>query len=337
MPPSPALPLWPGVPPHDRAPADALVSRIGGAVLGGPSPPALTPWLLQLSSQPRPLLVVMPGGGYVRLSTVDEGETVCEWLNSIGYHAAVLVYRVLRLHPAPLLDARRAIQLVRQHAHEWGVSSVGVIGFSAGGHLAGHVALSWDAALARRLDSQMREEGDRPASKLARPDAALLAYPVVSAHNTSVVRTGGGSWRCSSFACIGPKAAGRRATLSGRPSERPLRHHGSIATLLGWGADASPLGNESDVSLEDIAHAAASPPPPFFIWHTEDDSVVPSENSEVLVRALRARSFPVEFHLFQGKHLKHGLGMAFKLRHRRDVETGRWPKLAEGWLRRVLP
>lgn len=337
MPPSPALPLWPGVPPHDRAPADALVSRIGGAVLGGPSPPALTPWLLQPSSQPRPLVVVMPGGGYVRLSTVDEGETVCEWLNSIGYHAAVLVYRVLRLHPAPLLDARRAIQLVRQHAHEWGVSGVGVIGFSAGGHLAGHVALSWDAALARWLDSHMREEGDRPASKLARPDAALLAYPVVSAHNTSVVRAGGGSWRCSSFACIGPKAAGRRAKLSGRPSERPLRHHGSIATLLGWGADASPLGNESDVSLEDIARAAASPPPPFFIWHTEDDSVVPSENSEVLVRALRARSFPVEYHLFQGKHLKHGLGMASNLAARRDVETGRWPKLAEGWLRRVLP
>jgi len=76
--------------------------------------PTLTPFLLGVE-RPVPLLIVVPGGGYARLS-LKEGRPVCGWANSLGFHAALLQYRVLRRHPAPLLDARRAVQLVRRSA-----------------------------------------------------------------------------------------------------------------------------------------------------------------------------------------------------------------------------
>jgi acetyl esterase/lipase len=92
-------------------------------------------------------VIVCPGGGYSILAIEHEGTQVCEWLNSLGVTAVLLKYRVpVRAQTPgwePLQDAQRAISLVRRHAQEWGVQPgrVGILGFSAGGHLAVMAAL----------------------------------------------------------------------------------------------------------------------------------------------------------------------------------------------------
>ncbi len=92
-------------------------------------------------------VVVAPGGGYMFLSYAHEGTQVCEWLNSIGVTAVLLKYRTptrdeTPVYEKPVQDAQRSIGLVRHHAVEWGLDPrrVGLLGFSAGGNLLGHLA-----------------------------------------------------------------------------------------------------------------------------------------------------------------------------------------------------
>lgn len=87
---------------------------------------------------PNPIVIVCPGGGYRVLAYDLEGTEVAEWLNSIGVSAAILKYRVPKNREGALQDARRAVQLVREKATEWNIDPkrVGMLGFSAGGHLA---------------------------------------------------------------------------------------------------------------------------------------------------------------------------------------------------------
>jgi len=285
--------------------------------------PLLVPYLN--TSGVRPLIVVMPGGGYVHRA-LSEGRPVCRWLNGKGLHCAVLEYRLLRKHPGPLLDARRAIQLVRYHANAWRVdrSAVGVLGFSAGGHLAGHAALAWDSTDGAKLDERLVKAGDDVSRLSARPDVAVLAYPVVSAHNDSVGVIGAGVHTCSSYACVGRARRGQN---------RPLRHHGSMAVLLGQRLDTT-IPRAAEVSLEDIAATRQTPPPPMFIWHTASDEKVPCANSERLASALLRRSFEAEAFIFTGDSLWHGLGLAFKMRGNHKV--GNWTELCATWLRKHL-
>ncbi|MDP3001259.1 MAG: alpha/beta hydrolase [Bryobacterales bacterium] len=109
-------------------------------------------------------VVVCPGGGYRHLAMDHEGQQVAQWLNSLGIAAFVLKYRLgdRYRHPAPLQDAQRAIRMVRERAAALGVAPnrIGIMGFSAGGHLASTAATHFDAA--------------------SRPDFLILGYPVVS-------------------------------------------------------------------------------------------------------------------------------------------------------------
>lgn len=121
-------------------------------------------------------VVVCPGGSYRTLASDHEGRQVAEWLNTLGVSAFVLQYRVgpRYRHPAPSLDARRAVRLVRAHATEWGVDPhrLGILGFSAGGHLASTVGVHFDGG-----DPGARDPVERMGS---RPDFMVLAYPVIS-------------------------------------------------------------------------------------------------------------------------------------------------------------
>lgn len=134
--------------------------------------------------EPRPAVLVLPGGGYGHLAD-HEAEPVADWLASLGMHAAVLRYRIApHRHPAPLDDATEAMAYLRTGDHGLAIDpgAVGVIGFSAGGHLAG--ALSHAAAFGY------------PATTV--PDFAVLAYPV-----TSLVRQPG---RATAVNLLGPDA-----------------------------------------------------------------------------------------------------------------------------------
>ena len=121
-------------------------------------------------------VIVCPGGGYARLASDHEGRQFGEWLNSLGVSAFVLQYRLgpRYRHPAPLQDAQRAIRLVRARAGEWGVdpARVGILGFSAGGHLASTAATHFDDGRPDAADPVERQG--------SRPDFAVLAYAVVS-------------------------------------------------------------------------------------------------------------------------------------------------------------
>jgi acetyl esterase/lipase len=104
-------------------------------------------------------VVICPGGGYNILAWPKEGLEVAEWFNSIGVTAAVLKYRVPRRDPAaphvePLQDAQRALRLVRHYAKDWNVDPqrVGILGFSAGGHLTAMTGMHWKKAAYDRID-----------------------------------------------------------------------------------------------------------------------------------------------------------------------------------------
>lgn len=110
------------------------------------------------------MLIICPGGGYVRLAIDHEGTDLTDWLNSRGISCVVLKYRMPNGHPeVPLEDSRRAISIVRDRAAEWGVDpqKVGIMGSSAGGHFAATLATLYG-------------EGKY------RPDFQVLLYPVIS-------------------------------------------------------------------------------------------------------------------------------------------------------------
>ncbi len=135
--------------------------------------PLLTPYLPG-SASPTSAIVICPGGGYQRRAD-HEGEPVARWLNPLGVAAFVVDYRVApHRHPAPLLDAQRAIRTVRANAETWNVDPqrVGVLGFSAGGHLAATAATQWDHGDPDHADPVARQG--------CRPDLVILCYPVIS-------------------------------------------------------------------------------------------------------------------------------------------------------------
>ena len=121
-------------------------------------------------------VIVAPGGGYQNLAMNHEGRQVANWLNSVGVTAFVLKYRLgpKYRHPVELGDAQRAIRLVRARAQEFGIlpDRIGMMGFSAGGHLASTAGTHFDAGAAQAPDPI-----DRASS---RPDFLILGYPVIS-------------------------------------------------------------------------------------------------------------------------------------------------------------
>ncbi|OLY94840.1 Acetyl esterase/lipase [Cnuella takakiae] len=125
-------------------------------------------------------VVVCPGGGYGVLAYDWEGTSVAKWLNSKGIAAVVLKYRLpnaksnITPHLTPLMDAKRAIRMVRANAPQWNVQpgKVGVMGFSAGGHLASTLGTHFDAGNKTATDSVERFS--------SRPDFMVLIYPVIT-------------------------------------------------------------------------------------------------------------------------------------------------------------
>src|SRR5712691_12383504 len=110
--------------------------------------PTLTPYFASKEKATGAAVIVCPGGGYTHLAD-HEGRPVAEWLNTLGISAFVLKYRLgpRYHHPAPLQDAARAIRTVRAKAAEWNVDPerIGILGFSAGGHLASTLGTHFDS------------------------------------------------------------------------------------------------------------------------------------------------------------------------------------------------
>ncbi len=137
--------------------------------------PTLTPYLPAKEKATGAAIIVCPGGGYQHLAD-HEGRPVAEWLNSIGITAFVLRYRLgpRYHHPAPLQDAARAIRTVRARAAEWKVDPerLGILGFSAGGHLASTIGTHFALG---------KDDAPDPIERVSsRPNLMILIYPVIT-------------------------------------------------------------------------------------------------------------------------------------------------------------
>lgn len=167
--------------PADGGESTATTIRLweGPAPLAEGKEPADIPTITVYSPDPDKAngaaAVICPGGGYHVLVTSYEGKEVAKWLNSLGVTGIVLHYRVAPYkHPAPMIDVQRAIRMARGKADQFHIDPerIGVVGFSAGGHVASTAA------------THFNDRPIPPADKIdrlsARPDFVILAYPVVS-------------------------------------------------------------------------------------------------------------------------------------------------------------
>jgi len=221
--------------------------------------PTLTPFLPAPAKATGAAMVVCAGGAYGMLASY-EGDDYARWLNDQGIAGYVLKYRLGSAgyrHPRMLEDAARALRLVRFHAAEWKLDPkrIGVIGSSAGGHLASTLLTHFDAGDANAPDSI-----DRMSS---RPDIGVLCYPVITMGE--------------------------------------LTHRGSRDNLLG--------PNPSPQLIDELSNErhVTSNTPPCFIFATDEDPVVPVENSLEFAAALRRAGVPFELHIYQ--HGEHGLAL----------------------------
>ena len=164
-PPVPAgIPLWDGPAPQSHG---IMASDI----------PEIIPILPASTSGPTAAVVICPGGGYGVLMMDYEGTDVARWFADRGVAGFVLRYRLPGQgyrHPVPLLDAQRALRLIRSRAAEWKIdpAKIGIMGFSAGGHLASTLETHFDAG-----DFAATDPIDRVS---CRPNFAVLVYPVIS-------------------------------------------------------------------------------------------------------------------------------------------------------------
>lgn len=123
------------------------------------------------NSKPAPAVIISPGGGYGGLAYNKEGTEVAAWLNTLGITGVVLKYRVPNNREGAFQDIQRAIRLVRHRAAEWNIdrARVGVMGFSAGGHLSARLSVHSGPATYARIDAADDQS--------LRPDFAVLVYP----------------------------------------------------------------------------------------------------------------------------------------------------------------
>jgi acetyl esterase/lipase len=174
------LPLWPeGVPGARPELGPNRVDDEGRTT--NITEPALTVYPAAVDRPNGTAVIICPGGGYVRQSTRREGEQYAQWLGTLGITAFVLTYRQNEFgHPAPLRDVLRAVRLVRSQAARFGVrpDRIGVIGSSAGGHLAATAGTLFDHPLGRT--------GAPLDAVSARPDFLMLLYPVIAMEGPAV-------------------------------------------------------------------------------------------------------------------------------------------------------
>jgi acetyl esterase/lipase len=225
-------------------------------------------------------IVIYPGGGYSVLAIDHEGWQEAMWLNARGIAAIVVKYRVSdhvaanSRFPVPLLDARQALRHTRANATAWGIdpTRIGVMGFSAGGHLASMMLTLTDETLAG-------EAGTGALATSATPNFGILVYPVISMHE-------------------------------------PWGHRGSADNLLAAMSTEQRARYSTD-------HRVTDSTPPTILIATQDDDVVPPQNSIAFYQAMIAHHVPGALHIWERGG--HGFGML----------DGR-PPVAKEWLPTVV-
>jgi acetyl esterase/lipase len=253
------------------------------------------------TDQPRPAVIVCPGGAY--LFTSDrEAEPIALRFLAQGYHAFVLRYSVRTLFPQPMLDLAQAIATVRAHAAEWYLDpdQIAVCGFSAGGHLCASLGVFWNKPFLHEPLGVNAEQ--------IQPNALILGYPVIDLTLVSPV-------------------------LGDIPGEAEpvLIREAMLSATLG---SSQPVQAELDRYRADLHVSSATPPA--FLWHTADDQLVPARNTLLFATALAEHGVPYELHIFD--HGVHGLALADEVTENQgqfiNPPCQIWLELAIKWLKR---
>jgi len=175
------LPLWEGDPPNYRESGEMMKSDTSNIVrLSLVQHPDIPVFLPSKSNATGEAVVICPGGGYQILAYDWEGSDIARWFSSRGIAAMVLKYRLpvsksnIVPHKTPLMDAQRAFRMVRFNAESWNIDpgKIGIMGFSAGGHLA--------STLSTHFDNGDQSNADPVEKMSCRPDFSILVYPVIS-------------------------------------------------------------------------------------------------------------------------------------------------------------
>lgn len=207
-----------------------------------------------------PALLILPGGGYMGLSE-REAEPIALAFAAKGIQCFVLYYSVYpSSYPTQLQEAAAAVDYIRKHSDEYSVmpDQISIIGFSAGGHLAGNYGIEWHKDF---LCEKLKTEKEN-----LRPNGLVLCYGVLSAVENA--------------------------------------HEDSIANLLGDKVGDFELRKR--ISFEKNVKKGLTPPA--FIWHTQEDQLVPVQNSIQAAQAMISEGIPVELHIYP--HGWHGLSTA---------------------------
>ncbi len=175
------LPLWEGDPPNYRETGEVTIWDTSDIVrVRNVQKPDIAIFLPSKKNASGEAVVICPGGGYHILAYDLEGSDIARWLNSKGIAAFVLKYRLpgssnnIVPELSPLMDAQRALRMVRANANKWNVDpgKIGIMGFSAGGHLASTLSTHYDAG---------DKDSPDPVEQIScRPDFSILIYPVIS-------------------------------------------------------------------------------------------------------------------------------------------------------------
>jgi acetyl esterase/lipase len=176
------LPLWPAGKLPNYQKSDDVEKRESTDIVrfSKVQSPEIAVFLPSKKNATRQAVIICPGGGYAYLAYDWEGTDVAKLLNSKGITAIVLKYRLpnsksnITPNLSPLMDAKRAMRIVRANADKWGIqkNNIGIMGFSAGGHLASTLATHFDEGDANSNDSIEQQS--------SRPDFAVLVYPVIT-------------------------------------------------------------------------------------------------------------------------------------------------------------
>ncbi len=203
------IPLWPddAIPNYKKSNEKEERTEKDIVLLSKVQKPAISVFLPSVKNATGEAVVVCPGGGYQVLAWDWEGLDIAKWMNAHGIAAIVLKYRLptsqsnVARDKSPLLDAQRAIRYTRFHAGEWHIdpSKIGIMGFSAGGHLASTAGTHYDAG-----NSGAKDPVDRMS---CRPDFMILAYPVITFEKEVMHR------------------GSRDALLGKNPSEKMIRYY----------------------------------------------------------------------------------------------------------------
>jgi acetyl esterase/lipase len=176
------IPLWPAgkLPNYQKTDEDEKSESTDIVRISKVQAPEIAVFLPSKKNATGQAIIICPGGGYAYLAYNWEGTDVAKLLNAKGITAIVLKYRLpnaksnITPHLSPLMDAKRAVRMVRANADKWGIkkNNIGIMGFSAGGHLA--------STLATHFDDGAKNSNDSIEQQSSRPDFAVLVYPVIS-------------------------------------------------------------------------------------------------------------------------------------------------------------